>query len=166
MPMKLLLSAVMFSIISSFVFADHHDSAATTADEQRAASTQIDSFKAISVSGEVSVCDASDRCERYFDIKGDLFFSELGYSFLGEGRYSHSQFTRPIRVKYENGDNVLKLQIGKSKWTFMNLARSDYADHEYDIPLKTVRFFVEKDKFQDGNNVTRLVAGSYLILHP
>jgi len=165
MPMKLLLSAVMFSIISSFVFADHHDSP-ENADEQRAPSTQIDSFKAISASGEMTICDASERCERYFDIKGDLFFSELSYSFLGEGRYSHSQFTQPIRVKYENGDNVLKLQIGKRKWVFMNLARSDYADHEYDIPSKTVRLFVEKDKFQDGSNVTRLVAGSYLILHP
>jgi hypothetical protein len=163
--MKLLLSAVMFSVTSSFVFADHHDSPATTAYEQKAASTRIDSYKAISVSGEISICDPA-QCVHYFDINGDLFLSEHSYTFLGEDRYSRSQFTQPIRVKYEDGDNALELQIGKSKWTFTNLARSEYADHKYDIPSKSVRFFVKQDKYADGDNVTRLVAGSYLILHP
>lgn len=162
--MKSLLSALVFSVLSSFVFADQHESSATTVQDAKAAPTQTDSSKSVPVSGRLGVCGAAPHCVSYVDIKGELSFSELSYTFLGEGRYSHSQLTQPIRIEYVTSNNVLKLQIGRQKWTFTNLARAEYADHDYNIPSKSVNFFVEKDKFLDGDNVTRLVAGSYLIM--
>jgi hypothetical protein len=162
--MKPPLSAFVLFVLSSLVFADQHGSSATTVNDPKAAPTQTDSFKSVPVSGQLGVCGAASDCVSYVDIKGDLAFSELSYTFLGEGRNSYGQYIQPIRIEYVASDNMLKLQIGRQEWIFTNLARAEYADHEYDFPSKSVRLFVEKDKYLDGNNVTKLAAGSYLIM--
>jgi hypothetical protein len=162
--MKPLLSALVFSALSPFVFADQHDSSATTAHDPIPAPTQTESFESASVSGQLGVCSAAPDCVSYVDIKGHLSCSELSYTFLGEGRQSDGPFTKPIRVKYLTSNNVLQLQIGRKEWTFTNLARAEFADHDYNFPTKSASLFVEKDKYLDGDNVIRLVAGSYLIM--